>query len=154
MPKEVAKPRPAPPIPAKPAAAVFSHKEQEHFTDEAIKLAAELGFSGDADNILRFVDEQTGSGIRVEDAQNYLRKILHELHQAALTPGRSAPTADQVCEHLAVTDADEIAHVAATLEAAFKREVAEAPANPAEVARAPKLANIEANIDISGGASA
>ena len=140
MPKQVAQ-VPKPPEPAKPNPALtrtFSTKEQEHFVEEALALGAELGFSGEPHAELR--------GVRVSDACAYLVKIFHEVHQSALTPERDTPEAADVAEHLGVTDADEIALIEKAIDEAYKREEAEAPANPTAVPDK-GVANMSANLE-------
>lgn len=124
-PKRVAQPRPKAPEPPKVPGRVFSTKDQDEFIERASVLAERLGWQGDADNEL--------NEIRVADAKGYLVRVLHEVHQAALTPERDAPTAEAVCEHLGITDADEAKLVADTLAALHESERAAAPQNPTSI---------------------
>lgn len=143
VPKQVAQPRPKAPEPPKFTGQVLTHKKQEHYTEEARDLAAELGWSGDADNELH--------DVRVADAQGYLVKVFHETHQAALNDHVKAPSSDAVCEHLGITDADEVAHVTATLSALAQREADEAPKNAASASLTPmpKTVGISAELTAS-----
>lgn len=120
MAKEQAAPRqvaqPPAPKPEKASAtkniptAVVSKLTQDDLQDLAVGTAAELGWSGEPTWVK--------NSIRVEDAQVYLRKVLHETHQAALNKGMQAPTAEAVAEHLAITEPSEIEYIAKQLEKA------------------------------------
>jgi hypothetical protein len=130
---------PDPPKAAPVVGRVFSTKEQEDFNAEADALAAKLGWSGPADNLL--------FDIRVEDAQNYLRKTFHEVHQSALTPERDTPEAAAVCEHLGLKDKDDLATVEAAITAAYEREVKDAPKNPTSLPGTTRVASMSAALE-------
>jgi len=138
---------------------VYSTKEQDAFNAEADALAASLGWSGPAENEL--------NEIRVEDAQNFLRKKFHEVHQFACHPSELASGATPealaaeldadkklhtsgICEHLAITDEDEVALVRAAIAVAYDRELSATPANP--TTHAGKVGAMSANV--TGSATA
>ena len=140
VPKQVAQARPkAPELPKLPGQ-VLSRKTQEHYTDAANALAAELGWVGDDDLELH--------EIRVADARGYLTKSFHELHQAALNDHVTAPTAATICEHLGITDIDEVAHVTNVVGLLVKSEAEDAPHNAASASLTPepRTVGISANI--------
>jgi hypothetical protein len=124
MPNPTARPMAQPPAPApakfRPkASAQFSAplalqaKRQEHFQDEAVDLAAAYGWAGDPAWVL--------NGIRVEDAQNFIRKTLHEIHVSHCNDHLNAPDYAAAAAHLGLNDADATAFVAA-LTASHDRE--------------------------------
>jgi len=97
-----AKPRePAPPPKSKrPACA-----PQEAFELPAVHLADALGWNVPEEHAAQGLD-CVYNDIRVEDARNYLRKSLHEAHQAG-AKGEPMPSTTELCIHLAVDTPDE-----------------------------------------------
>jgi hypothetical protein len=144
MPKEVAKPRPAPAAPPR-ASRVFSAKEQEHVTAEAHKLAESLGWQGAPDLVLH--------DIAVSDAKGFLVQKFHEIHQAALNEKIDPPTAESICLHLGITDRDDITLVEKGVAECYAHEQADAPKNPASLTPEPRLvratAALEGTIDLA-----
>lgn len=125
MTSQTAKPKAQPPAPRKPSSTetaaalkskstVITTKDQDAFEAEAREFAAACGWDGEPHWVL--------NDIQVSDARGYLRKIFHELHVAALNPGRVAPSADDVCEHLNITDEDTCAVVQGRLDTILERE--------------------------------
>lgn len=136
MPKAAA-PRPAPPTPPRP---VQSAGNQDDFRDDAIELAASLGWTGDPDWV--------ANDIRVEDAQNYIAKMLHEHYQAGAL-GLDQPDYLAACKHLAVDNADEQAAIDGALAKAYEGgKGAKVTTTPATVAG--MNANIEAKLEMKG----
>jgi hypothetical protein len=70
-------------------------RKQEEFEQASIELAARLGWEGNPrDELFR---------IRVVDAQNYLRKTMHEIHVHHVDPAAcSLPTVDSVADYLGI----------------------------------------------------
>lgn len=89
-------------------------KEQHHYDAPAKALCAHLGWDGDPD--------AEKNGIRVADAVTYIRKVLHEIHVAAVAVDKIATTIEQAIEHLALTDPEEIAVITQALGDAQKQE--------------------------------
>jgi hypothetical protein len=136
MPKAAA-PKPAPQAPPRP---VQSAGNQDDFREEAVKLAADLGWAGDPDWVT--------NDIRVDDAQNYITKMLHEHFQAGAL-GQDQPSYLAACEHLAVDNADEQSSIDAALAKAFESgKGATVTSTPATVAG--MNANIEAKLGLEG----
>lgn len=126
-PRPTARPKAQPPEPRKPRAKKFARalrdklkirvlREQDDYAEEAQALAAQLGWEGAPEDIL--------FDIKIKDAQAYLRKVLHEVHLAALNPDSERvkrPTAEAVCQHLGL-DESYLDEVREALERAFERE--------------------------------
>jgi hypothetical protein len=100
---------------------VRTTKEQDAFESEAAEFAVALGWEGDPSWVL--------NDIQNSDAARFLAKTFHELHVAALNPAQAAPTAEAVCEHLNITEADAVAVVASKLKQITERET-EKPTTP------------------------
>lgn len=103
------------------ASDVHTTKNQEACASEASEFAAALGWDGDGDWVW--------NKIQCKDARVFLTKTFHEVHVAALNPSRKPPTADAVCKHLGIEDAQEVALVKGKLEQLFEREKGK-PASP------------------------
>lgn len=86
--------------------------KQEHFQRDGFELAARVGFTGEP-------HLQTASGLRVDDAQNFCVKVLHEHYQAG-AKGERQPDCSAACGHLGVDDADEMAAIGAALTGAYE----------------------------------
>lgn len=123
---------------------VFSALEQEAFNAEGDRLAAALGFEGPDHFVL--------NDVRVADAKAFCRKVMHETHQAALTPEKDEPEAAAVCAHLGFDgDAEALGLVEAAIAACLERETA---ANYSDV-RATEAARVElVAADLTGSAGA
>lgn len=103
-------------------------KRQHHFQDTAIELAAKYGWSGEPNAEIL--------GLRVADAQNFLRKTLHEIHVAA-AGGSPCPDFAPVAAHfehvdpkdetktVRSLDAEDTAELLETLTSVYDAEVAE-----------------------------
>jgi hypothetical protein len=119
-------------------------KRQEHFDEHAVALAASLGWEGEP-------TLQIG-GFAVADAQNFLRKTLHEIHNAVVA-GEPCPDLSHVGEHLGLSGehaaallpvlaeiySDEVAELQGLDPKALKRKL---EANAAEDVEARKRARI------------
>lgn len=103
-----AKPKPPPPAPPQP---VQSAGKQKHFQEPARLLAEKLGWSGDPDWI--------ANDIRVEDAENFITKVMHEHFQAA-AKGLPQPSYLDACEHLAVDNPGEQSAIDKALAAVYE----------------------------------
>lgn len=86
-------PAQAPPKPELPPTKVLVAGKQEAFQEKGFTLAAALGWRGEP----HFVTV----GIRVDDAQNYCTKLLHEQFQAGAR-GDAQPDYLEACLHLGV----------------------------------------------------
>lgn len=98
------------PVAATPVQALRIDGNQDDHEQAALELCAKLGWSGEFDWEL--------SGIAVVDAQNFVRKVLHEAFQAG---GRNEPAdaiVNNAIEHLALDEQDEIDALAELLNAA------------------------------------
>lgn len=95
-------------------------KHQEHFEDQANVLAAQFGWDGEPSHVVY--------DIRIEDARNFFRKTLHEVHIAAVSE-KTMPDAGAVAAHLGM-DAEDTAELAKALKAMFDAEVEEHKALP------------------------
>lgn len=94
-------------------------KEQDAFEGQAIELAAALGWEGEP--------KWEIFDLRVQDAQVYLRKVLHEIHVHVMAPERIAlPTVDAVAGHMGipVDDEERLAILRTALDTALETELA------------------------------
>lgn len=104
----------------KPRALVVSNKNQEDFEADARAICEQLGYTGEGD----WVRDDWG-GVTVADAHKQALRTAHEVHQAALNADREAPSAEEVCRRLEVTDDEEVDLVTAWLQTLVDREAAE-----------------------------
>lgn len=137
-----AAPLPPPPVRAINATGSFGlgpivsqAKRQGHFDDQALDLAAKYGWEGAPDDVLNASNPADPfNGIRVADAQNFIRKTLHEIHNAACAPHchrlpqdpstHGCPDLSHVGTHLGLNAADTAA-LEASLRAIYDAEVSE-----------------------------
>jgi hypothetical protein len=97
-----------PPKPELPPNQIRVAGKQEHFQGAGIKLAAQLGWEGESENVT--------VGVRVDDAQNWLTKSLHEQFQAGAF-GKPQPEYTATCAHLSIDDP----HEQELVDSAFKQ---------------------------------
>ena len=105
------KPAQPPPVPKAPPTLVQSAGKQEDFAASAAALAEKRGWFGE--------DHFVANEIRVDDARNYITKVMHEHFQAA-AKGLPQPDYKAACEHLAVDNDDEQAAIDEALKVAFE----------------------------------
>lgn len=86
--------------------------KQEHFQEAGFALAAALGFEGEP-------HLQSEAGFRVDDAQNFCVKTLHEHYQAG-AKGEEQPSVVDFCEHVGIADDAEAAEALAALTEAYE----------------------------------
>lgn len=128
-----------PPVLKSPPALVQSAGKQEDFHAPAAALAEKLGWVGP--------DHYVAAEIRVDDARNYITKVMHEHFQAA-AKGLPQPDYQEACAHLAVDNADEQAAIDAALKDAYEAgKGAQVDSHPATVG------GMSANISVGASAA-
>lgn len=133
------KPAQPPPVPKAPPTLVQSAGKQEDFAAPAAALAEQLGWVGP--------DHYLANEIRVDDARNYITKVMHEHFQAA-AKGLPQPDYKAACEHLAVDNDDEQAAIDEALKVAYEAgKGAQVSSQPATVA------GMTANISVGATAA-